>query len=78
MATNKATFDVRTVDRRIAKGLVKDSEYTDFLKTLPDDTANAEFVQIEMENAELEDEDLEEDLPDETEDQEEATSGTES
>jgi len=50
----KKNFDKRTVDRYIEKGLVKKADYESHLKALPDDSANAEFVEMEMDEAEYE------------------------
>jgi hypothetical protein len=51
---NQPSFDKRTVDRYIEKGLVKRADYDTFLKGLPDESANAEWVEVEMDAAEFE------------------------
>jgi hypothetical protein len=48
------SFDKRTVDRNIEKGLTKRADFESHLKSLPDDSANAEFVEMEMDEAEFE------------------------
>jgi hypothetical protein len=53
MSTNNKGYDRRTVDRYVDKGLIKATEYQSFLKALPDDAANAQWVQMDMEDAEV-------------------------
>lgn len=45
--------DRRTLDRYVAKGLVKQSEIDSHVKALPDDTANAQWVTIDLDEAEV-------------------------
>ena len=59
MAEQKSKFfDRRTVDRYIEKGTVKDADFRDRLKSLPDDSANAQWVQMDLHDAEISDDDL--------------------
>lgn len=53
MAINKRPFDRRVVDRYLEKGLIKDSDYASFLKNLPDDAEKAEWVQMDLHDAEM-------------------------
>lgn len=54
MEKNKRSgYDKRTSTRYMEKGLVKESEFSSYLKALPDESSNAQFVQIEMHDAEL-------------------------
>ncbi|MBI4403670.1 MAG: hypothetical protein HY537_05900 [Deltaproteobacteria bacterium] len=46
-------FDRRIVERNIAKGLIKEAEYKETLKKLPDDEPNAVWVEVETLEAEL-------------------------
>lgn len=45
--------DRRTYDRYLAKGLVKQSEVDQHIKSLPDDSANAQWVTIDLDEAEV-------------------------
>ena len=58
MAINSRYLDRRTYDRYIDKGLVKDSEFNSHLKALPDETANAQWVEMDLHDAEMGDGDL--------------------
>jgi len=40
-------FDTRVLERNVARGLAKAEEYEKFVKELPDDSANAEFISEE-------------------------------
>lgn len=55
MTKTAKIFDRRVVDRYIAKGLIKESEYKDHLKKLPDNGPNAHWVQLDLEEAEISD-----------------------
>jgi len=46
-------FDRRVVARYVASGLVKEAEFNSHLKNLPDDTNNAQWVQMDLHDAEL-------------------------
>lgn len=48
MATknNEKQFDLRTVERRIAKGEIDPKDYESYLKSLPDDEKNYELRQV--------------------------------
>ncbi len=48
-------YDKRTFDRYLEKGIVKPQEFEAHLKNLPDDAANAVYVQMDMDEAELTD-----------------------
>ena len=50
---NKKHFDRRTVDRYLEKGMLKRADYESYLKSLPDDSANAQWVQMDIHDAEL-------------------------
>lgn len=64
MAENKVkTYDKRTVDRYMEKGMIKRADYEGFLKALPDDSANADWVETDLEDEEM---DMSDDLEDET------------
>lgn len=59
-------FDKRTSDKYLDKGIVSQSEMQSHLKALPDDAANATWVELEMDETEIgsdlgddEDDDLE-------------------
>jgi len=75
MEDNRAKrMDQRTVGRYIDKGIVTETEYKDFLKNLPDDTANAQFVQMDLHDAELNGEEADaDDETDEESDSEDAS-----
>jgi hypothetical protein len=48
-------YDKRVSDRYIEKGIVKPQEFEAHLKNLPDDSANAVLVQMDLDEAELTD-----------------------
>lgn len=50
---NKRHVDRRTVDRYMEKGLIKEAELNTYLKGLPDDAANAQWVQMDLHDAEF-------------------------
>lgn len=59
MSQNKSQlFDSRVVQRYIAKGLVTGPEHDAFLKALPDEAANAEWVSYDLEETEMPDVDI--------------------
>jgi hypothetical protein len=53
MAEMKQKMDVRTYSRYVEKGMIKDAEVQSFLKSLPDETDNAVWVDLTVEDAEL-------------------------
>ena len=56
---NRRFLDRRTQDRYIEKGLLKDADLKAHLKSLPDDANNAQYVQMDLHDAEIsEDSDL--------------------
>ena len=60
MQTKDGTsFDRRTVGRYIAKGSITQKLYDDHLKNLPDDEANGEWVKLDLVDAEISDDDME-------------------
>ena len=71
-----ASWDRRTIKRYIAKGQVSEKEYEAYLKALPDEEANGEWVVLDQDDTEIT-EDLgadEEDLDSEDEDMDTETS----
>ena len=40
-------FDVRVLEKNLSRGVIQDDEAQKLLKQLPDDSANAEWVNIE-------------------------------
>lgn len=52
---NKHHYDKRIVDRYVAKGLVKGNELESYMKALPDETANAQFVELDLHDTDLSD-----------------------
>jgi hypothetical protein len=46
-ATEEKKFDIRVVEKNITRGLTRADEYQKFLKELPDEAANAEWVNVE-------------------------------
>lgn len=60
MAQIKSRYlDRRTMDRYIEKGLISADEVKSYIKSLPDEAANAQYVQMDLHDAEIsEDSDL--------------------
>lgn len=56
MAEIKQKMDVRTYSRYVEKGLIKDGDVNTYLKSLPDETENAVWVDLTAEDAELDEE----------------------
>lgn len=56
MPENRKLLDRRTVERYIDKGLVKASEFQTYVKNLPDEANNAQWVQMDLHDAEITDE----------------------
>lgn len=54
--TDKRYLDRRTCDRYMEKGLLKRTELESHLKGLPDDSANAQYVQMDLHDAEISEE----------------------
>lgn len=46
-------FDKRTFDRYIERGVTKESDWKSYLKSLPDDSARAEWIELDMSDAEV-------------------------
>lgn len=46
-------FDRRVIERNVAKGLIKEADYKDYLKKLPDESANGQWVQMDMDDPEV-------------------------
>jgi hypothetical protein len=53
MDDSSKLYDRRVVDRYREKGMIKDSEFEAHLKNLPDETPNAQWVQIDLYEAEM-------------------------
>ncbi len=47
-------FDIRLIERRIHKGEIKQSEYDRYLKSLPDDEENSQWVDVAAEEETVE------------------------
>jgi hypothetical protein len=59
MAETKQKIDVRTYSRYVEKGLLKDGDVESYMKSLPDETENAVWVDPTAEEAEILEEDEE-------------------
>jgi hypothetical protein len=46
-SVNSKKYDVRLVERNIARGLISAKEFEEAIKNLPDDSENAEYISIE-------------------------------
>ncbi len=55
MENNKPSYDKRTFQRYVDKGLIKDGELKSHFSALPDESNNAQWVQIDLHDAELSD-----------------------
>jgi len=54
-ALHDKRFDVRVLEKNLARGVVQDDDVQKFTKQLPDDGANAHWVNLEeLEKAEAE------------------------
>ena len=53
MTINKRPYDRRVSDRYVEKGVIKESDLAAHLKGLPDDSANAQYVQMDLHDAEM-------------------------
>lgn len=53
--TLNVPMDKRTIDRYVEKGLIDKKAYETYLAKLPDDTANAEWVQTDLLEADFSD-----------------------
>lgn len=51
--TKRKYFDSRTSERYLKKGAISQKEYDSFVKALPDDEANANWVQMDLHETEL-------------------------
>lgn len=56
MPTTDKRLDRRTYDRYMEKGLLNKKEIEAHMKGLPDDTANAQYVQMDLHDAEISEE----------------------
>lgn len=45
-ATKNMLFDIRLMERNLKNGLITEKEYQEFLKTLPDCSANIDIVNL--------------------------------
>jgi|688.fasta_scaffold1832613_2 hypothetical protein len=62
---SEKTFDKRTIGRYITKGQVSQKDYDAYLKALPDEEANGEWVKLDLVDAEITDDSIDEDSTDE-------------
>ncbi len=46
-AVQDKKFDTRVIERNLSRNLVRQDEYNQFVKTLPDDAAHAEHISME-------------------------------
>ena len=46
-------YDRRTMDRYVEKGMLKGPEAQSYLKSLPDETNNAQWVQMDINDTEM-------------------------
>lgn len=46
-SVNSKKYDVRLIERNVARGLISAKEVDDAIKNLPDDSENAEWISIE-------------------------------
>lgn len=60
------SLDRRTVGRYIAKGQLSQKDYDAHLKNLPDEEPNGEWVKLDLVDAEITDDDIDEGEEDET------------
>lgn len=47
---DETLFDKRIVERYLKKGVVARDDYTDFLKNLPDESKNADYIEAAQED----------------------------
>jgi len=45
-ATEAKKYDSRVIERNVQRGITKAEDYEKFQKELPDDSANAEYVDV--------------------------------
>jgi hypothetical protein len=50
---NRKLYDRRVVERHVEKGLIKETDYASYLKQLPDEATNAQWVQMDLHDAEI-------------------------
>ena len=60
----KKLYDRRTIDRYLEKGILTKDEHGKYLKNLPDETNNAQWVHMDLHDAEISDEGRDEDEDD--------------
>jgi len=54
MAQIKSRYlDRRTQDRYVEKGLLSEADVKGYIKALPDEAANAQYVQMDLHDAEI-------------------------
>lgn len=46
-------YDRRVLERNVRKGLVKNNDFQSYMKSLPDETNNAQWVQLDLHDSEL-------------------------
>ena len=44
---NESKFDVRTIDNKLRNGKIDEADYQEYLKSLPDESDNAAFLEID-------------------------------
>ena len=67
MAKMEKTFDKRTITRYLAKGQVDQKIYDAYVKALPDEEGNGEWVKLDLVDAEITDDNMDEENDDENE-----------
>jgi hypothetical protein len=50
---DKKLYDRRVSERHVEKGLISEADYAVYLKSLPDEAANAQWVQMDLHDAEI-------------------------
>lgn len=71
--TNRKIYDRRVVDRYVEKGVLKANDFQSYMKGLADETNNAQWVQLDLHDAEISDAALGSDLGSHSEGPEEGT-----
>lgn len=64
----RKVLDRRVIDRYVEKGVMSASEQQSYLKSLPDETQNADWVHLDLHDAEISDASLDNSLNSESED----------
>lgn len=45
---NRKIFDSRVIHKNMQKGTVKEAEFKNYLKSLPDETNNAQWIEMDI------------------------------